>query len=91
MSRCKATMKWKVTTKGPQVEIACDLDEGHMPVYPRHFDKTIGPTGLEWLPGAEPVPVMSTRTSPNPSQSSRKAKRVASSVTAHTGVFEVVS
>lgn len=90
MSRCKATMTWKVTTNGARVEISCDLDEGHLPVYPRHFDKTIGPTGLEWLPGATPGSVTSTRTAP-PSRPAKAARSVTSSVLAHTSQFEIVN
>jgi hypothetical protein len=90
VSHCKATMKWKLTTKGPTVELACDLDEGHLPIYPRHFDKTVGPTGLEWIPGAQPQPVASTRTNPSKPTSVKKRAAV-NSISAHTTQFEVLS
>ncbi len=82
MSACKSTYSFKVgkTT----VTLHCNLTEGHLTVYKRHYDKSVGPTGLEWVQGAQPLPVESTRTTPG-------RKSAVTSAALHTGQFEVVN
>lgn len=81
MARCRATLKSKRLKK---VILVCDLSEEHGLVHPKHFDKEEQTT---WnIVNGEPVPVMSTRTSPTGPRHSVKK-----SIAAHTGVFEVVT
>ena len=79
MSACKSTLNFKVgkTT----VTLRCDLTEGHLTVYKRHYDKSVGPTGLEWIQGAQPQAVENTRTA---------VRKAVTSASLHTGQFEVV-
>lgn len=87
MSRCKATKKFKISTKGQEFELSCDLDDNHMNILGFHYDKF---NDVEWRNPLQPVGVPSTRTSPT-SKPNRAKASVAKSVTAHTGVFDVIA
>jgi hypothetical protein len=91
MSRCRAVFKFRYTTSSPEIVLACDLDDHHLSIYPRHFDKTIGKNGLEWLEGAEPVGVPATRTTPPKNDKRAVRKSLAANVSSDTRAFVIIN
>lgn len=82
MARCRASYKIPVSSKPKDgvIELACDLDEGHEPLFRNHYDRL---RKVEWQHREDPIAVPATRTTP--------PKRAAMYASVNTQQFDVIT